>query len=154
VALKSDFDSKSFRIVLLRALVGALIGAIPGTIYILRTGQTLSANQFGVILIETGSTIGALVFGLAALAGVLVAATKYRGTTSSKSKRLSEYLNPDMLPVIPPSSKKADKAPQQTEVAQPTHVENQVTHTEKKSESLTPVAAAPERAEFEDFDRS
>jgi hypothetical protein len=151
VALKNEFDKTSYWIVLVRCLTGALLGAIPGVIYLSYTDYHLSNNSFGAAIIQTGVLVGALSFGLAALAATIVAALKSRGTGHVKASRLKEYLNPDTLPAIPPASKPASKGPEQTE-------EKQVPLTlpptiEKMQEVVKPVAVQPEQPVFEDFDR-
>lgn len=152
MALKSEFDNKSNRIVLIRTLIGALIGAIPGTIYIFISGQNLSTHPFGMILMQSGSIVGALVLGLGSLAGTIVAALKNRGT-GPKSNRLKEYLHPETLPVIPPSTKKESKDTERTELKQPVLSASQEVQHVPEEVKPAPVAVLPEQPQFEDFDR-
>lgn len=152
MALKSEFDTKSYRIVLFRSLVGALIGSVPGIAYILNDGHNLAASSFGMILIQTGSLIGALAMGLAALSGTVVAALKSRGT-GPKTNRIKEYLNPESFPAIPPSPKSAGK---ETEQAQDklAGIEQQMVYAPPRVEmKAMPVVMQPEEPSFEDFDR-
>ncbi len=152
MALKSEFDDKSYRIVLIRTLIGALIGATPGTIYLVSTGQTLATRPFGIILMETGSIVGALVLGLGSLAGTIVAALKHRGT-GPKSNRLKEYLHPETLPPIPPSPKLENKDTEQTEIKQPALTSTQEAQHVPEEVKPAPAAVKPEQPQFEDFDR-
>ena len=152
MALKSEFDNKSFRIVLIRTLIGALIGALPGTIYIFISGQNLSTHPFGMILMQSGSIVGALVLGLGSLAGTIVAALKNRGT-GPKSNRLKEYLHPETLPVIPPSPKVESKDTERTEIKQPALTATQEAQHVPEEVKPAPVVPKPEQPQFEDFDR-
>ena len=152
MALKSEFDDKSFRIVLTRTLIGALIGAVPGTIYIFGSGQTLSTHPFGMILLQTGSIVGALVLGLSSLAGAVVAALKNRGT-GPKPNRLKEYLHPETLPPIPPSTKAESKDSELTEIKQPALTPPKVAKPATEEVKPAPVVVKPEPPPFEDFDR-
>jgi len=152
VALKSEFDTKSYRIVLFRSVVGALIGSVPGIAYIFSNGENLAANPFGMILIQTGSLIGALVMGLGAVAGTIVAALKSRGT-GPKTNRIKEYLNPETLPAIPPSPKAASKGTEQAEV-KPAAIDQQPVQGQPRVEvKSSPPVVPPEEPMFEDFDR-
>jgi hypothetical protein len=105
LALKTDFDSKIYRNVLIQSLIGAIVGGLPGVIYVFATNS--SRMEFGVGLIQVGSLVGGIACGLAAMSASVVAAIKHRGSgpTTSKAKRLQEYLNPDALPAIPPPTK-------------------------------------------------
>lgn len=152
MALKSEFDVKSFRIVLIRSLIGVVLGAIPGTIYIISTGQNRTANPLGLVLLQTGCIVGALAFGLASLAGTLIATMKNRGT-GPKTNRIKEYLNPETLPAIPSSPKVENKTVDSKE--------NKVTLSTAAEDYLS---AAPEvkpitqtleppQPSFEDYDR-
>jgi len=152
VALKSEFDNKSYRIVLIRTLIGALIGAVPGTIYVFVSGQNLATRPFGMILMETGSIVGALVLGLSSLAGTIVAALKNRGT-GPKSNRLKEYLHPETLPPIPPSTKVESKDTEQTEIKQPALSTTQESQHVPEAVKPAPVSVKPEQPSFEDFDQ-
>jgi hypothetical protein len=154
LALKTDFDSKTNRLVMVRALVGAIIGGLPGIIYVLSTGST--RLDFGVGLIQVGAMVGGLACGMAAMAGCVVAAIKQRnsGPTSTKAKRLQEYLNPDTLPVIPPPTKPVSNdrsAPIITEKTEIIHrpVEELPTPARKPE---PPEPTESEQPAFEDFD--
>ncbi|HQR05985.1 MAG TPA: hypothetical protein PLN21_04135 [Gemmatales bacterium] len=115
-------------------------------------GNNLAANPFGMMLIQTGSMIGALVMGLGAVAGSIVAALKSRGT-GPKSNRIKEYLNPDTLPAIPPSPKTTRKETEQPGV-KPSKIDQQSVH-EQLSVGVKPVPTMmqPDEPMFEDFDR-
>jgi hypothetical protein len=152
VALKSEFDTKSYRIVLFRSVVGALIGSVPGIAYIFNDGNNLASNPFGMMLIQTGSLIGALVMGLAAQSGTIVAALKSRGT-GPKTNRIKDYLNPDTLPAIPPSPKRTNNGKEQTE-GKPSNIDQQPVHEQPRVEvKAAPIVMHPEEPTFEDFDR-
>jgi hypothetical protein len=152
VALKNEFDDKSYRIVLIRTLIGALIGAVPGTIYIFISGQNLSTHPFGMILMQTGSIVGALVLGLGSLSGTIVAALKNRGS-GPKSNRLKEYLHPETFPAIPPTPKVESKDTEQTEIKQPVLTTPQESQHALEEVKTAPVVVKPEQPQFEDFDR-
>lgn len=152
VALKSEFDTKSYRIVLFRSVVGALIGSVPGIAYIFQDGNNLGSNPFGMMLLQTGSMIGALVMGLGAVAGTIVAALKNRGT-GPKTNRIKEYLNPETLPAIPPSTRetRTDTGSSQDKTikkSQPSHQDT--TPSEARS---VPITQLPDEPVFEDYDR-
>ena len=152
MALKNEFDNSSYWIVLVRSLTGALLGAIPGVVYILNTEHNLATNPFGVALVQMGVVTGALSFGLAALASTIVAALKGRGTGHMKTSRLKEYLNPDTLPAIPPTSKPPSKGTEQTEVKQ-TALQATPHVVDANTVIAPPVAVQPDQPVFEDFDR-
>jgi hypothetical protein len=152
VALKSEFDTKSYRIVLFRSVVGAIIGSVPGIAYIFNDGHNLATNPFGMILIQTGSLIGAWVMGLGAVAGTIVATLKSRGT-GPKTNRIKEYLNPESFPAIPPLPKSANKEVEQVETRQ-SHVDQLPTQQQARVEvKAAPIMMQPEEPTFEDFDR-
>lgn len=152
VALKSEFDTKSYRIVVFRSVVGALIGSVPGIVYIFVDGHSLAANPFGMMLIQTGSMIGALVMGLGSASGTIVAAIKNRGT-GPKTNRIKEYLHPETLPSIPPSSKSASKTSEQVEAKHPRHMEPPGSPPAQVEVQPAPIVMLSEQQTFEDFDR-
>ncbi len=148
MALKSEFDSKSYRIVLFRSVVGALIGSVPGIAYIFNDGNNLAGNPFGMMLIQTGSVIGALVMGLASVAGTIVAALKSRGT-GPKTNRIKEYLNPETLPAIPPSPKQLKRETDEAGIQSSKNEQEQ----HKAELKAVPMVMQNEDPMFEDFDR-
>lgn len=154
MALKTDFDIKTYRTVMVQSLIGAIVGALPGVIYVFATGS--SRMEFGVGLIQVGALVGGLACGLAALAASVVAALKHRGTGpgTGKAKRLQEYLNPDTLPAIPPPTKPPtnDRAnPIATEKTEIIHrpVAEPTASTRKPE---LPEPSDSEQPAFEDFD--
>lgn len=149
MALKTEFDNKSYWIVIVRALTGAVIGAIPGVGYISATGETLATSRFGVALLLMGCIIGTLTLGLAAMTASIVAALKSRGT-GPKSNRLKDYTHPDTFPAIPPVSKPASN---KSDLDSPTEVLPAGAVTDIKPEVKSQVAASPSTPVFEDFDR-
>lgn len=161
MALKTEFDSKSFNIVLVRSLTGALVGALPGTIYIIVTGRNLVTDTFGVALTQMGVLAGAIILGLASAAATINATLKSRGTgPSGKANRLKEYLNPEVMPVIPPPARQpvAKDNPDDFELTEvnlpavPVPPAKPVQKTPTATNA--PVAVQPEQPVFEDFDRS
>lgn len=151
MALKNEFDTKSFRVVLVRALIGALLGAIPGTVYVFSTAKNQASSSFGMMLIQTGSMIGAMAFGLAALSGTIVATLKSRGT-GPKSNRIKDYLNPETLPAIPPSLKPSNKD-EPVSSMQSDPIEHPNTTPGRIDVKPSQVTIPVEPAGFEDFDR-
>jgi hypothetical protein len=156
VALKSEFDNKAYWIVLLRALIGAILGSVPGVIYVFASGKTFNTSSFGVSLIQVGACIGAVAMGLAATAATIVATLKSRGSgpqnsKENKARKLQEYLAPEQLPVIPPPSKPELQEGDKTEIKQaPVKVAPEPEPVAVK----VPVALQSEQSAFEDFDRS
>jgi hypothetical protein len=156
VALKSEFDNKTYLIVLLRALVGAILGSIPGVIYVFASGKTLNTSSFGVSLIQVGACIGAVAMGLAATAATIVATLKSRGSGPQNSKehkarKMLEYLAPEQLPVIPPPSKPELPEGDKTEIKQaPVHA----APAPEPAMVKAPVVLQSEQSAFEDFDRN
>lgn len=136
--------------VLVRCLTGAIVGSLPGIIYLFSTDAHIANNTFAVVLIQIGVTVGTLSFGLAALASTIVAAIKYRGTGHVKANRLKEYLNPDTLPAIPPVNKSVAKS-QEPPAVKPMPPDTPV--VEPRQQPMQPTAVIPEPAVFEDYDR-
>jgi hypothetical protein len=152
VALKSEFDSKTYVIVLVRALTGAVIGAVPGLIYFVMAGQTPAVSTFAVGLMQLGASVGAIALGLAAAAATIVSSIKNRGSgpQHGKAKRLQEYMTPEPLPVIPPPSK-PDVPAEKTEVRQP--VLNSPPPALERTATPPPLMVASEQPGFQDYDR-
>lgn len=156
MAIKTEFDSKSFSMVLVRSLTGALIGAVPGSVYIMATGRNLTSDAFGVGLVQAGMMTGAIACGLAALAATINATLKSRGSgPSGKAKRLNEYLNPDTLPAIPPSTKPAKEAIKEDATEVTMSAVPVVAPLVIHAAPAKPAAVAqPEQPVFEDFDHN
>lgn len=143
-------------IVLIRALAGAVLGSIPGVVYVFASGKTLNTSSFGVSLIQVGACLGAVAMGLAATAATIVATLKSRGSGPQNSKehrarKMQEYLSPEQLPVIPPPSKPDLKEADVTEIKQ---VAMKATPEPEPVAVKVPVALQSEQSAFEDFDRS
>ena len=142
---------------LVRSLSGAVLGSIPGILYILNTDQNLAANPFGVTLIQIGVITGAIAFGLAALSSTIVAAVKYRGSGTVKPSRMKEYMNPEIMPVIPPPSRQTSKPAEQTEVTQtpltPLNSTSQPLTSTRPIAPITSPATDDQPHRYEDFDR-
>lgn len=154
MALKSEFDNTSYWIVLTRSLTGAVLGAVPGALYVFNTQQNAVANPFGMSLIQTGSMIGALTLGLAALAGTTVAALKNRtGSGTMRKDKLKEYLHPNTLPVIPPVTKTTDKTTDQPDRQQPVIPTIPVSVSNMPEVDAKPAEPSPQHPPFENFDR-
>jgi hypothetical protein len=156
VALKSEFDSKTFMIVLVRALAGAILGSIPGLAYVFASGQTLNTSSFGVSLIQVGACLGTLAMGLAATAATIVATLKSRGSGPQNSKehkarKLQEYLSPEQLPVIPPPSKPELPEGDKTDIKQ---APVKLAPAPEPVMMKAPVVLQSEQSAFEDFDRN
>lgn len=156
MALKSEFDNKAYWIVLLRALVGAILGSIPGVVYVFASGKTLNTSSFGVGLIQVGACIGAVAMGLAATAATIVATLKSRGSGPQNSKehkarKMQEYLAPEQLPVIPPPSKPELPEGDKTEIKQ---APVQAAPAPEPAIVKAPVVLQSEQSAFEDFDRN
>jgi len=158
VALKTEFDSKSYYIVLVRAFTGAVLGSAPGIVYIFATGHNVNTSTFGVSLIQLGAGIGTIALGLAATAATIVATMKNRGAgqQSHKAKKFQEYMSPEQLPVIPPSMKpevKEDKAVQAE--SKPVAVSQEPARASMPA--VMPQSAAAlqsEQPSFQDFDQT
>ncbi|MFT3878986.1 MAG: hypothetical protein QM703_04915 [Gemmatales bacterium] len=91
--------------------------------------------------------------GLGAVAGTIVAALKSRGT-GPKTNRIKEYLNPETLPVIPPSPKTVSAGTEQTEIKQPKLVQQSASlPAQVEAAPPPPIMMTPEHQSFEDYDR-
>lgn len=152
--LKHEFDQKNYWIVLVRGLTGALLGSVPGVIYILAAQATLASDVFGVQLILTGTLTGALILSLSAHAAVLSAAIKSRGTGPGKPRTLKDYQQVETLPVIPPASKPAETARKvPAEEPAPTPDPTPVVTNEPVVEKSQPAVEERKPVMFEDFDQ-
>ncbi len=156
MALKSEFDSKAYWIVLVRALTGAILGSIPGVVYVFVSGKTVNTNSFGVSLIQVGACIGTVSMGLAATAATIVATLKSRGTGAQNSKehkarKMQEYLAPEQLPLIPPPNKPESQESDKTEIKQ---VPVPPALVPEPAIVKVPVALQSEQSAFEDYDHN
>lgn len=151
--LKNEFDQKSYWMVLVRGLTGALLGSVPGVVYVVAANATLASDVFGAQCILIGALTGALIMSLSAHAAVLNAAIKSRGTGPGKPRTLKDYQQVDALPVIPPASKPAEP-PQVTVQTKPVSTPPPAppaVETPKVVESK-PAVEEHRPVSFEDFD--
>lgn len=151
--LKNEFDHKSYWMVLVRGLTGALLGSIPGVVYVVATQATLTNDVFGSQCILIGALIGSLIMGLAAHAGAMNAAIKSRGTGPGKPRTLKAYQQVETMPVIPPASKPEEP---RREVVQekPAPVQPAVLPSVESPKPVVspPVVTEPKPVPFENFD--
>lgn len=151
MALKTELDSKSYRIVLIQSLVGAVVGGLPGLIYVFAAGS--KQIDFGVGLIQVGAMVGGLSCGLAAAAGTIVASIKQRGThPNTKAKRMQEYLNPETLPAIPPPAKPSPSDRASPVINEKTEILHRPVAEPISKIDLSETLIQPAQPVFEDFD--
>lgn len=158
MALKTEFDKTSYYIVLVRAVTGAILGSIPGIVYIIATGHNVTASTFGISLIQLGASIGTISMGLASVAATIVATMKSRsiGQQAHKTRKLQEYMSPEQLPVIPPPQKtdlKDDKAVQ-VEFKPVNGEQAQVLANSAKEAPRVEAVLQSEQPSFQDFDKT
>lgn len=153
MALKSEFDHRSYWIVLFRTLTGAILGTLPGLIYVLSVGGKKIVEPFAWDLIQLGSIVGTLAFGFAALGATIVAAQKGRGS-GPKPTRLKDYTHPHTLPAIPPASKPENLPGTRDTEVKVTPVETPLGQ-ERMHQPVNEIqpGAGAEQQSFEDFDR-
>src|SRR5437764_351200 len=98
MALRMDFDRHTSTTLIVRGIVGAILGTIPSAIYILWNATKLqSGDPFLIALLQIGC-IGGVVIGVGSgAAAFIVAAIRSRGTGPGKVSYMKEAVTSEPM---------------------------------------------------------
>jgi hypothetical protein len=87
---RTEFDADTARSVVLRGLLGVVLGALPATAYIFWQSQSVNGDPLLPVLLQTGCLCGVIVGVGSGAAARLVAVIRSRGTGPGRVGRVSD----------------------------------------------------------------
>ena len=96
--LKTDFDGSIANALLVRGIVGAILGIIPSAIYILWNASKLqSGDPFLIALLQIGCMSGVVIGVASGATSFIVTAIRSRGTGPGKISYMKESIVPGSI---------------------------------------------------------